>query len=71
MDECKPLVRGDDSSERTKWGAHIMLHSPGDETSVGRISYVECHLCGKGVALLHFPAQHEPFLSPGVSRKSA
>lgn len=35
------VFRGDpETSERDKYGAHIMVHSPGDESSIGRISYV-------------------------------
>ena len=38
---------GDTStSEENLWGAHIMIHSPGDESSVGRIEYVELHHVG-------------------------
>lgn len=34
--------RGDpETSAKNKYGAHIMLHSPGDESSVGRILYCE------------------------------
>ena len=49
------VVKGDDSSDQTKWGAHIMLHSPGDETSVGRFSYVECFMCGQAHNLGRYP----------------
>ncbi len=34
--------RGDtETSAKNKYGAHIMLHSPGDESCVERILYVE------------------------------
>ena len=61
------VVRGDDSSERHKWGAHIMLHSPGDESTVGRLSYVECHLCGQAFNLGRYPIH---FHMIGAVRKS-
>jgi len=35
------VYRGDpETSARNKFGAHIMIHSPGDETSIGRISNI-------------------------------
>ena len=35
------VFRGDpETTPKSKFGAHIMLHSPGDETSVGRIENV-------------------------------
>ena len=33
--------QGDDTSSKSKYGAHIMMASPGDESSVGKFSYVE------------------------------
>lgn len=36
------IYRGDpETSSLNKYGAHIMVHSPGDETSVGRIEFAE------------------------------
>ena len=36
------VYRGDpETSVTNKFGAHIMVHSPGDETSIGRISNVQ------------------------------
>lgn len=36
------VYRGDpETSAANQYGAHIMLHSPGDESSVGRIEYAE------------------------------
>jgi len=36
------LFRGDpETSNVNQYGAHIMIHSPGDESSIGRICYVE------------------------------
>jgi hypothetical protein len=36
------LYRGDpESSPDAQYGAHIMLHSPGDESLIGRIEYAE------------------------------
>jgi hypothetical protein len=49
------VVRGDDDSEHTKWGAHIMLHSPGDELTIGRFSHMECFMCGQAFNLGRYP----------------
>ena len=36
------VYRGDPETSATNlYGAHIMIHSPGDESSIGRIEYVE------------------------------
>jgi hypothetical protein len=36
------VYRGDpETSSTNMFGAHIMLHSPGDESVVGKIEYVE------------------------------
>ena len=36
------IFRGDpETSERNKFGAHIMLHSEGDDSVVGKIEYIE------------------------------
>jgi hypothetical protein len=36
------VYQGDPATSATnKYGAHIMIHSPGDETSIGRIEYTE------------------------------
>ena len=35
------LFRGDETSAETRFGAHIMLHSPGDDSSIGRIEFIE------------------------------
>ena len=61
------VVRGDDTSEEHQWGAHIMLHSPGDESTVGRISYMECTLCGQAFNLGRYPIH---FHMIGAVRKS-
>lgn len=49
------LVKGDDNSDSIQWGAHIMLHSPGQSTSIGRLSYIECYLCGQAFNLGRYP----------------
>ena len=51
-------VQGDDESTSDQYGAHIMLHSPaiGEvATTVGRISYLECTLCGQAAILGRYP----------------
>ena len=36
------IFRGDpETSSRYQYGAHIMLHSKGDDSVIGRISYIE------------------------------
>jgi hypothetical protein len=36
------VYRGDPETSSTNlYGAHIMIHSPGDESSIGRIEYCE------------------------------
>eukprot|EP00345_Euplotes_harpa_P013185 CAMPEP_0168338794 /NCGR_PEP_ID=MMETSP0213-20121227/13070_1 /TAXON_ID=151035 /ORGANISM="Euplotes harpa, Strain FSP1.4" /LENGTH=178 /DNA_ID=CAMNT_0008344687 /DNA_START=1 /DNA_END=534 /DNA_ORIENTATION=+ len=36
----------DDDSVANRYGAHIMLHSPGDESVIGRFSYIELKQVG-------------------------
>lgn len=41
------VYRGDpETSQANKWGAHIMMHSPGDESSIGRIEYAQFYNVG-------------------------
>ena len=48
--------RGDpETSAKNKYGAHIMLHSPGDESCVGRILYVELTDVGQAYKLGRYP----------------
>lgn len=50
------VFRGDPvTSPRDQYGAHIMLHSAGDETSVGRIEYVELRDVGQAFKLGRYP----------------
>lgn len=53
------LFRGDPSDSRADlFGAHIMVHSPGDETSTARIHYIELTEAGQAFKLgryaIHF-----------------
>ena len=42
------VFRGDPVvSQRDMFGAHIMLHSPGDESAIGRIEYIELRDVGQ------------------------
>ncbi|CAI2373695.1 unnamed protein product [Moneuplotes crassus] len=45
----------DDDSVENQYGAHIMLHSPGDESLTGRISYVELTQVGQAFQLGRYP----------------
>jgi len=50
------VFRGDPLiSPKEKYGAHIMVHSPGDETSIGRVSYVELTDVGQAFKLGRYP----------------
>ena len=42
------VYRGDpETSAMNQFGAHIMVSSPGDESSIGRIEYIELTDCGQ------------------------
>jgi hypothetical protein len=48
--------RGDpETSAKNKYGAHIMLHAPGDEACIGRIMYVELTDVGQAFKLGRYP----------------
>lgn len=50
------VYRGDpETSAKNQYGAHIMLHSPGDESSIGRIEYVELTDVGQAFKLGRYP----------------
>jgi len=44
-----------DFSEPNQYGATIMLHSDGDDTSKGRISYTELFNCGQAFKVGKYP----------------
>lgn len=45
----------DDDSAEAQYGAHIMLHSKGDESLIGRISYTEFFQVGQAFQLGRYP----------------
>jgi hypothetical protein len=48
--------RGDpETSAKNLYGAHIMIHSPGDESSIGRIEYIELKDVGQAFKLGRYP----------------
>lgn len=48
--------RGDpETSAKNKYGAHIMLHAPGDEACIGRIMYIELTDVGQAFKLGRYP----------------
>lgn len=50
------LYRGDpETSSVNQYGAHIMIHSPGDESSIGRICYIEMKDVGQAFKLGRYP----------------
>ena len=50
------IFRGDpETTTFNQYGATIMLHSPGDETSVGRIEYVNLYNVGQSFQLGRYP----------------
>lgn len=53
------VYRGDPIvSPADLYGAHIMIHSPGDESSVGRIEYVELKDVGQAFKLGRYPLHY-------------
>jgi hypothetical protein len=50
------VYRGDpETSKDNQFGAHIMLHSPGDESLIGRIGYIEMRDVGQAFQLGRYP----------------
>jgi hypothetical protein len=49
------LYQGDSTSEERQYGAHIMLHSPGDESVIGRIENCEFFNVGQAFKLGRYP----------------
>ena len=49
------IFQGDSDSPNTEYGAHIMIHSPGDESSMGRISYIRVRQAGQAYILGRYP----------------
>ena len=47
--------QGDDTSEEFQYGAVIILHSPGDETTIGRIDSIEFRNVGQAFILGSYP----------------
>jgi hypothetical protein len=53
------VFRGDpETSRKNKFGAHIMLHSPGDETVVGRIENLQLEDVGQASVLGKYPIHY-------------
>eukprot|EP00854_Cymbomonas_tetramitiformis_P005436 gene5436-6591_t len=63
-------LQGDGDSLRLQWGAHIFMHSPdGADSTIGRLSHVECQHCGQAFQLGRYPfhfhmigAQHKSYV---------
>ena len=50
------VFRGDpETSANSQYGAHIMLHSFGDESLIGRIEYCEFREVGQAFQLGRYP----------------
>lgn len=50
------IYRGDpETSATNQYGAHIMIHSPGDESAIGRIEYIELTDVGQAFKLGRYP----------------
>ena len=45
--ERNVIFQGDDESLECEYGAHILIHAPGDNTNVGRISNVQLQNIGQ------------------------
>jgi hypothetical protein len=53
------VYQGDaEHSEKYQYGAHIMIASPGDETSIGRIEYTEFFNVGQAFQLGRYPIHY-------------
>ena len=53
------VYRGDpEVSQKTKFGAHIMLSSPGDESSIGRIENLQLNDVGQAFLLGKYPIHY-------------
>ena len=48
-------IRGDDNSPSMQYGVHIMLFSPGDENTIGRIENLELFYAGQAYNLGRYP----------------
>ena len=48
-------IKGSDDTVEDEFGVHIMLYSPGDETSVGRIENLELFQAGQAYSLGRYP----------------
>jgi len=44
-----------ETSSTNQYGAHIMIHSPGDESAIGRIEYIELTDVGQAFKLGRYP----------------
>ena len=40
------LIQGAADSDATEYGAHVMMHSPGDDSTIARIEYAEFYRVG-------------------------
>ena len=40
------VIQGDEASDGTEYGAHVMMASPGDESTIARIQYAEFRRVG-------------------------
>ena len=50
------VYRGDpETSAENQYGAHIMIHSPGDESCIGRIENIEFFNVGQAFKLGRYP----------------
>jgi len=53
------VYRGEtETSKDGQYGAHIMIHSPGDESSIGKIEYVELTDVGQAFKLGRYPLHY-------------
>ena len=52
------VYRGDDTSYATKFGAHIMIHAPGDELVIGRIENLQLNAVGQAFLIGKYPIHY-------------
>jgi hypothetical protein len=52
------VYQGDPTTEDSQYGAHILIHSPGDESTIGRIAYTEFFNVGQAFQNGRYPIHY-------------
>ena len=48
-------IQGAEDSDADEYGAHVMMHSPGDDSTIARIEYAEFYRCGQAAHFGRYP----------------